>query len=892
EKVSSVTDEEDKSGPLVLYIKELENELKDIKTFNYSNFKNPKVVGHGGSAVLGFHYKLDHPNIVKFHGISIENRPTLNEISLTLDELSNESFVEFMLNNPEIVPDDSQLMPKTSEDDRNNTNEPRLIIISHFLPLNIVKIPTGSGYELEKSSNGLVDILNELARSRNFIWFGQPGGCIPEQRTKITDELKKSSYYPVFIENSLIERHDNFSNLTLWPLLHYCPDDTDFHQEDWESYKTVNDLFADAIKDIVQDDDLIWIHGHHLMLLPEMLRKRISNRKLNVKIGYFLHTSFPSSDIYRILPVREEILTSVLKSDLVGFQTVDCARHFLSTCTSTLGLLTKSNKVYYEDKHVHVGIFPISIDPEKFIKNLNEINVQRHIKDLKERFKDMKIIASIDQLDYIKGVPQKLHALELFLSKHPEWIGEVVLIQVVKSSRWNTEKRENLLNVVNELEGKIAGKFSTFKLFSPIHFMHHHLSFDELLALYTVSDVFIVSSLRDGMNILPYQYISCQQENNGVLILSEFAGAAQCLDGSILINPWDADGFSDAIYKAVTMDEKLRKSNYKKLCDYVMEHTITSWGKDFIDKLKSIKGYCSQIEIPYLEINQVIKAANTANKRVILLDYDKVLITTHKSAEPSNNLTSIIKALQKKSNTYVYILSGLRRVNLDEQFESAGVGLSAEHGCFYKHPKCLQTKVNPILNHKGKNIIKEHNGWYRLVEHVDPALKEKARHLFNDYKERTPGAFIEVKEIGIIWHYLSGSEFGEFGFWQTLDLHANLTNKLVHMPLNAILGDNNLELRSSLVDQSTVVRAIFKDLNITQDSFVLCIGDESPDEPVFSLLKNDEFKSLNCFTSTVGKKQTNATYLFEDIDEVQNLLENLDAQNCGMASPDFGVFIK
>ncbi|RIB20588.1 glycosyltransferase family 20 protein [Gigaspora rosea] len=700
-----------------------------------------------------------------------ENRPTLDEISLILDKLSNDTSVYFIINNinnSEIVQEDPQLMPKTSEDDRNNTSKPRLLIASHFLPLNIVKM--ASGYELEKSSNGLVDILNELAKSRNFIWFGQPGGCIPEQRANITEQLTKSSYYPVFIENSLIECHDNFSNLTLWPLFHYCPDDMIFCRKDWESYKIVNGLFADVINDIVQDDDLIWIHGHHLMLLPEMLRKRISNRKLNVKIGYFLHTSFPSSEIYKVLPVCEEILTSVLKSDLIGFQTVNCARHFLSSCTNTLGLLTKPNKVYYEDKYVHVGIFPIGIDPERFIGNLNEIKVQNLFKDLKEKYKDRKIIASIDQLDYIKGVPQKLHALELFLSKHPEWSGKVVLIQVVKPSRWKTEKRENLRNVVNELEGRIAGKFSTFKKLSPIHFMHHNLSFEELLELYTASDVFIVSSLRDGMNLLPYQYISCQQENNGVLILSEFTGAAQCLDGSILINPWDADGFSDAIYKAVTMDEKLRKSNYQKLHNYVMKHTITSWGTNFIDKLKSIKGYCSQIVTPYLEINQIIKAANTSNKRVILLDYDKVLIATHKSAEPSNNIISIIKALLKKSNTYIYILSGHHRVNLDKQFESVGVGLSAEHGCFYKHPKCLQTDVNAILNLEGKNIIKEHNGWYRLAEHVDPALKEKVLHLFNDYKERTPGASIEEKEIGIIWHYRSGSEFGELGLWQTLDL--------------------------------------------------------------------------------------------------------------------------
>ncbi|CAG8691657.1 22105_t:CDS:10 [Dentiscutata erythropus] len=929
EEVSSDIIDEDMSSALILYTEELEKKLGDIKKFNYPEFKDRKFVGRGGSAVVysalyqGEKYALKSLN----NNLNLDKKifkEITHVISLTLDELSKETSVKFIINNPkkvpeetqlilensncyqnntsielmpedsqlmsehfkdcqnniynlsketsaefiisnpEIAPEDCQLMSKNSKDYQNNPCEPRLLIISHFLPCNIVK--TVAGYKIEKSFNGVVDILSELAKSRNFIWIGLPDGDVPEERNKITAQLKESSYYPVFIENSLIKSHDNFSNLTLWTLFHYYSGDKLFCQEDWEAYKFVNGLFADAINEIVQDNDLIWIHGHHLMLLPEMLKKRIGNKKLNVKIGYFLHIPFPSSEIYRILPVCEEILTGVLKSDLVGFQTLDYARHFLSSCTSILGLLTKPNSVYYEDRLLHVGAFPIGIDPERFIGNLNEIEVQRHIKELKEKYKDIKIISSIDQLDYIKGVPQKLHAFDLFLTKHPEWIGKVVFIHVVKPSRWSTEERNNLFNVVNELDGKINGKCSTFN-FSPIHFMHYKLSFEELLALYTVSDAFIVTSLRDGMNVLPHQYISCQQKNNGVLILSEFTG-------SILVNPWNTDEFSNAIYEAVTMNEDLRKFNYQKLHHYVMKHTVSFWGKSFTDKLKCVKGYSSQIVTPHLEINQVVKVANTANKRIILLDYNRTLIT-HKLAELSNNIISILKALQKKSNTYVYILSGHCKVYLDEQFESTGVGLSAEHGCFYKHPKCLQEKVNPILNHEGKIIMEEYNGWYRLVEQIDPALKEKVLHLFNHYKERTPGASIEKREIGVIWHYCSGPEFGKFGLWQTLGLQDNLISKLGFMPLKTILGDNKLEIRSSLIDQSTVVRAILKDLNVTQDSFVLCIGDESPDEPVFSLLKNDEFKSLNYFTSTVGKKQTDAKFFLEDIRDVQNLLEKL-----------------
>ncbi|CAG8731953.1 11299_t:CDS:2, partial [Racocetra fulgida] len=510
--------------------------------------------------------------------------------------------------------------------------------------------------------------------------------------------------------------HDSFSNSTLWPLFHYHHGDTFFRQKDWDSYKTVNELFADVIDNLVQD-------------------------------------------------------------------------------------------------------------------------VQKHIKTFKIKFKDIKIIFGVDCLDYTKGVPQKFYALDLFLSKNPEWIGKVVLVQVAKPSRFNTKEHQNLCQVVNELHGKINGKF--------------------------------ISSIRDGMCLLPFEYISCQQGKHGVLILSEFAGAAQCLD----------DEFSDVIYEAVTMQEKLRKLNYQKLYRYVTYNTVSFWGKSFINELLRVKDYNSQVVIPHLEFTQVIKAAKSAKKRIILLDYDKTLITTHKSAEqtyPSNIIISILKTLQEKPNTYVYILSGRSRIHLDGWFESTGVGLSAEHGCFYKHPKCLQEKVNPTLNHERRVIKKENNGWYRLVKQVDPVLKKKVLHLFKHYVERSLGTSIEEKEIGIIWHNRCSNP--EFGSRQTLDLQVNLMSHLARMPLNIILDDNILEIRSSLVDQSTVVRAIFKDLQVLQDYFVLCIGDEKPNEPVFSLLKeNDEFKSLNCFTSTVGKKQkqTNATFYLEDIWDVRNLLEKL-----------------
>lgn len=250
----------------------------------------------------------------------------------------------------------------------------------------------------------------------------------------------------------------------MWPLFHYHPGEITFDESAWNAYTEANRLFARTVAEEVQDGDLVWIHDYHLMLLPQMLREEIGTSKSNVKIGFFLHTPFPSSEIYRILPVRNEILLGVLHCDLIGFHTYDYARHFLSSCSRILGLTTTPNGVEFEGKVVTVGAFPIGIDPEKFTEGLKKEKVQKRIQVLEEKFKGIKLIVGVDRLDYIKGVPQKLHALEVFLTDHPEWIGKVVLVQVAVPSRQDVEEYQNLRAVVNELVGRINGKFGKFLL--------------------------------------------------------------------------------------------------------------------------------------------------------------------------------------------------------------------------------------------------------------------------------------------------------------------------------------------------------------------------------------------------------------------------------------------
>lgn len=473
----------------------------------------------------------------------------------------------------------------------------RIVLAANRLPCTVKRNEDGL-YKFSPSSGGLATGLSGLRKTTEFQWYGWPGLHIPEGETgPITQRLQEEyKAIPVFIDDELADRYYNgFANSILWPLFHYHPGEITFDESAWEAYKDVNRIFAKTMAKDLQDGDLIWVQDYHLMLLPEMLREEIGTSKKNVKIGFFLHTPFPSSEIYRILPVREAILQGLLHCDLIGFHTYDYARHFLSSCARILETPTTPNGVDFLGKYVTVAAFPIGIEPDTFVEALEKPSVKARIAQLERKFEGVKLIVGIDRLDYIKGVPHKLHALEVFLTEHPEWVGKVVLVQVAVPSREDVEEYQNLRAVVNELVGRINGKFGTIE-FMPIHFLHQSVPFDEMTALYAVSDVCLVSSTRDGMNLVSYEYIATQRKRHGVLILSEFTGAAQSLNGSLIVNPWNTEELASAIHDAVTMDEDSRKDHFKKLERYVFRYTSAWWGEAFVSELIRISKHAEKRE--------------------------------------------------------------------------------------------------------------------------------------------------------------------------------------------------------------------------------------------------------------------------------------------------------
>ncbi|KAF8194712.1 glycosyltransferase family 20 protein [Pholiota molesta] len=448
-----------------------------------------------------------------------------------------------------------------------------LIVVSNRLPITINKDANGE-YHFKMSSGGLVSALSGFKKSLNFTWIGWPGFFIPPKDRPLVDKrlMEEYSCQAVYLDDDVADRHYNgFSNSILWPLFHYHPGEMNFDEENWLAYRQANMQFAEV--------------DYHLMLLPMLLRGMIDGRK---NVGTFTSeeltkitegidvTAFSSTpptpgtfpDAVKNPAVRREILLGVLYCDLIGFHTYDYARHFLSSCTRILGLPTMPNGVEFEGRLAHVGTFPIGIEPNSFIDNLKKQSVVDRVKQLEQRFGGVKVIVGVDRLDYIKGVPQKLHALELFLTQHPrmDWKG-VVLVQLAVPSRQDVEEYQNLRSTVNELVGRINGRFGTVE-FMPIHFMHKSLAFDELYHMNT---------------------LRANKRAQGALIISEFAGAAQSLNGSIVVNPWDSQEVADAIHEAVTMDATTRAENQRKLFKYVNKYSAAFWGSSFIKEMSKIE---------------------------------------------------------------------------------------------------------------------------------------------------------------------------------------------------------------------------------------------------------------------------------------------------------------
>lgn len=465
----------------------------------------------------------------------------------------------------------------------------RLLIISNRLPITIEK-KEGSLFQKESSGglvSGLSSYLDSLKGSSfpsktDYIWIGWPGleiesGEQAEMQSKIMAEYRA---YPVFLnENTMENFYEGFCNNTIWPLFHYFPSFALYENGYWDSYNEVNEKFLEAILKILKPGDLIWIHDYHLMLLPGLIREK----KPDARIGFFLHIPFPAYEIFSLLPSqwRVKILEGLLGSDVIGFHTNDYTQYFLRCVQRILLKDTPDGNIQMGRRFVKARTFPMGIDFQKFQKSFGRSEVQKNVKILKRTLKYEKIILSIDRLDYTKGILNRLQGYEIFLQNNQAWIGKIILILRIIPSRIGVKHYRKMKKQIDEFVGRINGKFGNIS-WAPISYQYGFLPFDPMVALYSISDVILVTPLRDGMNLISKEYIACRIDKTGVLILSEMAGASKELTDAIIINPNNKEEIAEAISAALVMPVREQIRRIKLMQMHLKNSDVVKWADDFI----------------------------------------------------------------------------------------------------------------------------------------------------------------------------------------------------------------------------------------------------------------------------------------------------------------------
>ena len=419
-------------------------------------------------------------------------------------------------------------------------------------------------------------------------WIGWPGAVVPAAlEKKVSRRLARDQLFPVFLTAD--EEEDFYGrvcNDTLWPLFHYFQSRLRITPEAWVRYEEVNERYADVILEHCEPDARVWVHDFHLMLVPAMLRRRAPR----LSIGFFLHIPFPSSEVYRLLPAREQLLRGVLGADYVSFQVGDYARHFRSSCLRILGIDSDPDSLELDGRRVGIGVDPIGIDVAGFQQVLADPETGRLLGDLEREYEGRRLILGVERLDYTKGIPQKLHAFERFLEQDPERARTTTMIQVVVPSRLESPEYRAQRDEIELLIARINGQFARPGI-TPVEYMHRDISKPALVALYRRADVMMVTALRDGMNLVAQEFVLCQSEPGlpsrwrGALLLSELAGSAQVLPGALLVNPWNVDGVVDQLVTALDLPARERQRRLETMASRVEALDSRRWAEAFLTRL-------------------------------------------------------------------------------------------------------------------------------------------------------------------------------------------------------------------------------------------------------------------------------------------------------------------
>lgn len=729
-----------------------------------------------------------------------------------------------------------------------------MLLVSNRLPVTLVR--RRGETEFVPSAGGLAVGLGAFYQARGARWIGWPGDVGPGERPRITRRLRTQfRCEPVFLSEAVARRYyAGFSNRTIWPLFHSFPTYARYDPEDWQGYCRANELFADVVAAIAKPDETIWIHDYHLLMLPSYLRERLPR----AKIGFFLHIPFPRYDSLRPLPWHREIVEAMLGADLIGFHTFDYAQAFLGTVRRLLGFDNAIGRIVVGRRVVQADVFPMGVDFSRIAAVRETDEVKRHIARFREGMESSKLVFSISRLDYTKGIPQQLHAVEAFLEANPSWQGRFQYLLVVVPSREIVDRYAQEKEEVDRLVGRINGRFGTFN-WLPIRYVNHYLEYEELVALYASADVALVTPLRDGMNLVAKEYLAAKPDLHGALILSDLAGASRELLEAAIVNPNNPAEIANALRRAFEETDEAQVPRNRAMRARLETYDVRRWADDFMNRLDEVTALSEQMAVRLLtraERRKVEERFAQARKRLILLDYDGTLVPFASDplrAVPAPRVMKILSGLCGSPSNQVVLISGRRKEELEAWFEGLWLTLVAEHGAWVRRP--------------------DRGAWEATVD-LDVRWKERIRPILERFTARVPGSFIEEKETCLAWHYRRVDvDTGALAAHELVDALTDLT---ANLELAAAVGNKLVEVRSTRVSKGTFFRSHLPDGGW---DLILAAGNDWTDEALFAALPP------HAISFRVGIAPSASKFNVESIEEMLSLLERFAVKGLVATEP-------
>jgi trehalose 6-phosphate synthase/phosphatase len=650
---------------------------------------------------------------------------------------------------------------------------------------------------------------------------------------------------PVHLSADQVERcYYGFANRVLWPLFHYFLDRVPVDAAGWDAYRDVNETFADVVAEQYRNNDTIWIHDYQLMLLPALLRERLPH----ARIGFFLHIPFPSSEVFRILPWRHEILNGVLGADLIGVHTFAYMRHFMTSLLHIDGVEADIDRVRIGNHEVRLGVFPMGVDAASFSALAADPDVRARVESIRREAGGRRIVLGVDRLDYTKGIPRRLEALERLLELNPALRDGMRYIQIAVPSRDKVDGYQQFRKQVEESVGRVNGIHGTLHSL-PIHYVHQSVSMRDLVALYCAADVMLVTPLRDGMNLVAKEFAASRVDDDGVLVLSEFAGAVAELHGAVTVNPYDIGAFADSIQRALSMPAEERRARMRSLRRRVREHNVQAWADAFLQQLRTLRAVEEYASVgrPGRSLFGTLAEVRPHQRLRLLLDYDGTLVPLARSPElaaPDDELLTLLEQLTDTPGIELDIVSGRPHETLERWFGDLPITLWAEHGFWHR-------------SHPGR-------AWDAALA-VPADCMKRIKPILEQFAASTPGSHVEIKSASLAWHYRGSPR--DFGMRQAHELRLLLGDLLSNQPLEVLEGKKVIEVRWRGVSKRVVAQRVAAETGA--GTIIVAIGDDRTDEELFRALPSCSV------TVAVGRPITTAAFRLDDHRAVRRILRLL-----------------